>query len=372
MKSFAKVPVFAAIFSSLLGGAAYAQSNSEDGASIADGTTAAEVETEVAARWEGDVRVADGVTLVGIPDGPILPVAGLQLPAPGLQCPVGPGEPTCREAAEAALLDLTKGATVLCELNHSEFDTGFNCSVDGADIATRMVELGLAIGIYEHLWPLEEEARANAVGMWASWSPEYPEEYPPETFDAPPMVIPGREAIEACSLALSAAWDKKDYELMATVEAAALFVDELRFRWELNAGLDFIEDELVVDEETAEAFRAIEDYCDSMSDGIPPPVEAMPIIGDLEFVDALLNSVADQARETCWQSGFHAVKQREFHRLVELTQIMNFVAYETGSYFGDYWAASQNGDEDLARQALGKALTVFNNAIKLCESHLVD
>ena len=312
------------------------------------------------------------MTLVGIPDGPILPVAGLHLPAPGLQCPVGPGEPTCREAAEAALIDLTEGATVLCELNHSEFDTGFNCTVDDKDIATQMVELGLAIGIYEHLWPLEEEARANAVGMWASWDPGFPEEYPPTTFDAPMMEVPGSEAMEACSLALAAAWDEKDYELMATIEAAALFVDELRFRWELNAGLDFTEGELVVDDETAEAFQSIEDYCESKSSGSPPPVEALPVVGDLDSVDALLNSVADQAREACWQSGFHAVKQREFHRLAELTKIMNFVAYQTGGFFGDYWAASESGDEDLAKQALGKALAVFNNAIELCESRLAD
>ena len=374
MNSFARSPIFATIFSTLLVGAANAQSNSEDGVSIADGAAAAGLEAaaEPAARWVGNVRVADGVTLVGIPDGPILPVAGLDLPAPGLQCPVGPGEPTCREAAESALIQLTEDAEVTCEQNYSEFDTGYICSAGGIDVASRMVELGLAIGIYEQLWPIEEEARANAVGMWASWSPDFPAEFPPPTFDAQPMDIPGHEASEACALALSTAWDKKDYELMATIEAAALFVDELRFRWELTAGLDFMGEDLIVDDETAEAFQAIEDYCGSLNDGSSRPVVALPIDGDLEAVDALLSSVADQARETCWQSGFHAVKKREFNRLVELTQIMNFVAFETGTFFGDYWVASQNEDEDSARQALGKALAVFDNAIKLCESHLAE
>ena len=109
-----------------------------------------------------------------------------------------------------------------------------------------------------------------------------------------------------------------------------------------------------------------------MSDGSSRPVVSLPTDGDLEAVDALLSSVADQARETCWQSGFHAVKKREFNRLVELTQIMNFVAFETGAFFGDYWVASQNEDDDSARQALGKALAVFDNAIKLCESRLAE
>ena len=374
MKSFARAPVCATIFSILLSSASHAQANPEDGADIADGATAEGISpaAEPAVRWEGDVRVADGVTLVGIPDGPILPVAGLDLPAPGLQCPVGPGEPTCREAAAATLVQLTEDATVICEQIYSEFDTGYNCSAGGVDIASRMVELGLAIGIYEYLWPIEEEARANAAGMWASWSPELPEVFPQPTFDAPTMDIPGREAADACALALSAAWDKKDYELMATIEAAALFVDELRFRWEMNAGLDFTGEEMAVDDETAEAFQAIEDYCGSMSDGSSRPVVALPVDGDLDSVDALLNSVADQAREACWQSGFHAVRQREFRRLVELTQIMNFVAFETGTFFGDYWIASQNEDEDSAKQALGKALAVFNNAVALCESHLAE
>ena len=374
MKSFARVPIFATLFSTLLGGAANAQSNPEDGVSIADGATASGIgaAAELPSGWEGTVRVADGVTLVGIPDGPILPVAGLDLPAPGLQCPVGPGEPTCREAAEAALLELTDNATVICELIYSEFDTGYDCSVGGIDIASRMVELGLAVGIYENLWPLEEEARANAVGMWASWSLGFPEDYQPMTFDTPPMELPGQNAVDSCALALSAAWDKKDYALMATIEAAALFVDELRFRWEINAGLELLDGEFIVDAETSEAFRAIEDYCVSKSDSSVPPIEPLPVFGDLESADALLNSVANQARETCWQNGFHAVKQREFGRLVELTQIMNFVAFETGAYFGDYWVATQKGDDGLARQSLGKALAVFNNAIKRCESFLAD
>lgn len=374
MKSSTKTPVFATLFSTLLISGALAQSNPEDGADIADGANAEGIRgaDELAARWEGNVRVADGMTLVGIPDGPILPIAGLDLPAPGLQCPVGPGEPTCREAAEAALIQLTENATVLCEQNYSEFDTGYYCSAGGVDITSRMVELGLAIGIYEHLWPIEEEARANEVGMWASWSPAFPDEFAQPAFDAPQIEIPGIEAVDACIRAMPAARETKDYELMATIEAAVLFVDELRFRWEINAGPEFLFDEMDIDDETAEAFQAIEDYCSSVSDGYSRPVADLPIDGNMESVDAFVSSVAEQAREACWQSGFHAIRQREFDHLVKLTQIMNFVAFETSTFLGDYWTASQNEDQDSANQALGMALAVFNNAIAFCESHMAE
>ena len=112
--------------------------------------------------WEGAVRVVDTKTLAGLPDGPVLPLGGIDPPPPDARC--GPAEESlsCRELAVQALRDATAGQKLVCERNEAEVA----CHAGGTDVAEWLVRMGWATAIGERLHETERQARADGEGMW--------------------------------------------------------------------------------------------------------------------------------------------------------------------------------------------------------------
>lgn len=108
--------------------------------------------------WEGAVRVVDTKTLAGLPDGPVLPLGGIDPPPPDARC--GPAEESlsCRELAVQALRDATAGQKLVCERNEAEVA----CHAGGTDVAEWLVRMGWATAIGERL----HRDRETSTGGW--------------------------------------------------------------------------------------------------------------------------------------------------------------------------------------------------------------
>ena len=308
--------------------------------------------------WEGEIEVIDAKTIQGIPDGPVLPISGVILPSVDLTCPPGEGQPTCREVGAEALRELTGGKSVRCE--QEPFD--FKCSVDGVDLAERLVSLGLALAGRDRLYPAEDAARAASLGIWAAsgW------------WDRPFELqeLPGSDAAESCDAAMTAAWFRKDYGGMMAIEAAEWFIEETRLRWESETALQGYDPEDPHDPETVAALDGARRFCDGFESSTAEEADDAGSDQAIALLENEAAAIAEEARETCWHAAAQAAGSGLARDLIELRQIVSYTAKMSSLNAEQLWDAYDHEDEKAAREALQAGMGVFRRAVELCGSYL--
>lgn len=123
-------------------------------------------------RLSGPVTVIDGDTIeIG---GARLRLAGIDAPELGQGCRIGGRSYDCGMVARTALIDLTAGARVACELRASGSPAGdegrpARCWADGYDLSEGMVYTGWAIAnptAPPRYAALQQGAQAAPRGLW--------------------------------------------------------------------------------------------------------------------------------------------------------------------------------------------------------------
>ena len=121
----------------------------------------------------GPPRIIDGDTLEI--QGTVIRLTGIDAPELGQSCRIGERAYDCGRIARTALLDLTAGVTVSCELapaspedNAADGRIG-RCHADGYDLSEGMAYTGWALAlrrVSERYVAFEERARAARRGLW--------------------------------------------------------------------------------------------------------------------------------------------------------------------------------------------------------------
>ncbi len=121
----------------------------------------------------GPPRVVDGDTLEV--QGTVIRLYGIDAPELGQICRIAERAYDCGQIARTALLDLTAGVTVSCELAPaSRDDDGADgrigrCSADGYDLSEGMTYTGWALAsrrVSKRYVAFEDGARAARRGLW--------------------------------------------------------------------------------------------------------------------------------------------------------------------------------------------------------------
>ena len=130
--------------------------------------------------WAGVAAAADAAQrLQGIPaviDGDTLDLAGTRVrlqdidaPELGQQCLLKGKLYPCGEIARAALLDLTAGTEIVCELTDRNGTETARCTADDYDLSGGMVYTGWALAdrrVSARYVTLENGAKAAPRGLW--------------------------------------------------------------------------------------------------------------------------------------------------------------------------------------------------------------
>ncbi len=129
----------------------------------------------------GPPRIIDGDTLAV--QGTVVRLYGIDAPELGQACRIGARAYDCGRIARTALLDLTAGVTVSCELApaspedprpEADPEDGADgrigrCSADGYDLSEGMAYTGWALAlrrVSERYVAFEDRARAARRGLW--------------------------------------------------------------------------------------------------------------------------------------------------------------------------------------------------------------
>ena len=337
--------------------------------------------------WEGAVRMVDERTLAGQPDGPVLPLDGIEPPPPDARC--GPAEETltCKELAALALRDMVAGQHLVCERRppaqpssgqqRGQEGDGVACRADGMDIAEWMVRMGWALAGTEALREAEREARATRQGMW--W---YEEEHLVQANDAPPARFvppfrPGEDAARACMEAGGNAFARREYGNLMAIEAVEWLIEETRLQWERRHpmegdGADPTPEAL--DGKTREALDAAQQLCEllggaSAGSGDATEGGSGKAIGTLE---GRVGRLADRSRETCWEAAAGAARAGRIEELTGMRQIARHTMRRTERLGERLWQARDRGDDEEARRVLGQAYTAFESAQRQCGELAAD
>ncbi len=372
--------------------------------------------------WEGAVRVVDAKTLAGVPDGPVLPLGGIEPPPPDAQCGPAAERPACRELAVLALRDVVAGQHLVCERRpparspgdsatrnrerpgkHRGQDRGrIACRAGGIDVAEWMVRMGWALAGNGKLREAEREARAAREGMW--WFEE--ESFAQAHGDAPPvryaaLPLPGEDVVRACMEAGGNAFARREYGNLMAIEAVEWLIEETRLRWERRHameedGADVAPEAL--DPETRESLDAARKLCGLLgaaSEGSGggaggtagarrPGTRAGPAsegsggeTGDtsgeaIETLEGRVGRLADRARETCREAAAEAARTGRIEDLTNMRQIARHTMLRTERLGERLWRARGQGDDEEARRTLARAYTVFESAERQCRELAED
>ncbi len=120
----------------------------------------------------GPPEIIDGDTLAV--QGALIRLYGIDAPELGQACRIGARAYDCGRIARTALLDLTAGATVSCQLAPASPEDGADgrigrCRADGYDLSEGMAYTGWALAlrpVSERYVAFEERARAARRGLW--------------------------------------------------------------------------------------------------------------------------------------------------------------------------------------------------------------
>ena len=371
--------------------------------------------------WEGAVRVVDAKTLAGVPDGPVLPLGGIEPPPPDAQCGPAAERPACRELAVLALRDVVAGQHLVCERRpparspgdsatrdrerpgkHRGRDRGgIACRAGGIDVAEWMVRMGWALAGNGKLREAEREARAAREGMW--WFEE--ESFAQTHGDAPPvryapLPLPGEDVVRACMEAGGNAFARREYGNLMAIEAVEWLIEETRLRWERRHpmegdGADVAPEAL--DHETRESLDAARKLCDLLgaaSEGSGGEAR--------QERDTRGSSVrrkrrrggrhgrSASARDTSKPSkagwaGSRTGRARPAGRrrrgrpgqgriedLTSMRQIARHTMLRTERLGERLWRARGQGDDEEARRTLARAYTAFESAERQCRELAED
>ncbi len=126
-----------------------------------------------AAGLSGTPEVIDGDTL--IVGGETVRLFGVDAPEPGQLCAIGARTYDCGEVARTALLDLSAGTPVTCELVAGARSEGIHdgkpgrCFAAGYDLSEGMAYTGWALAqrdVTDRYVALEKGARSARRGLW--------------------------------------------------------------------------------------------------------------------------------------------------------------------------------------------------------------
>ncbi len=120
----------------------------------------------------GPPRVINGDTLAV--QGRVIRLYGIDAPELGQACRIGARAYDCGRIARTALLDLTAGVTVSCQLAPASPEAGAEvrigrCRADGHDLSEGMAYTGWALAlrpVSERYVAFEDRARAARRGLW--------------------------------------------------------------------------------------------------------------------------------------------------------------------------------------------------------------
>ena len=319
--------------------------------------------------WEGAVRVIDAKTLAGVPDGPALPLGGIEPPPPDAQCGPAAERPACRELAVLALRDAVAGHDLVCERDGD----GIACRASGIDIAEWMVRMGWALAAGEKLREAEGEARAARQGMWWYEEESFARKHgaPPARYVPPPL--PGEDAVRACMEAGENAFARREYGNLMAVEAVEWLIEETRLRWERRHamegdGADTAPEAL--DDKTRESLDAARELCDLLggaSEGSGG--ETRDTSGEaIETVEGRVGRLADSARETCREAAAGVARAGRIEDLTSIRQIARHTMLLTGRLGERLWQARERGDDEEMRRMLARAYAVFERAKRQCNA----
>ena len=316
--------------------------------------------------WEGEVHVIDAKTLAGVPDGPVLPLGGVESPPPDARCgPAAEGR-ACGELAVQALRDAVAGQDLVCEQDGD----GIACRAGGIDIAEWMVRMGWALAAGDELREAQREARATRRGMW------YEEERLGQTYDVPPAgfgppVLPGEGAVRACMEAGENAFAQREYGNLMAIEAVEWLIEETRVRWERRHAMEGDGAETapeVPDKTTRETLDTARELCDllgSMPEGSGG--ETRDTSGeDTRTIEGRVARLADRARETCREAAAEAAGAGRIEDFTGMRQIARHTMLRTERLGERLWRAREQGDDEEARRMLGQAYAVFESAERQC------
>ena len=338
--------------------------------------------------WEGAVRVVDAKTLAGVPDGPALPLGGIEPPPPDARCGPAAERPACRELAMLALQDAVAGQRLVCErqpLARSHGDScgrpdkrpgqggeGIACRAGGIDVAEWMVRMGWALANSGMLRDAEREARATRQGMWWFEEESFARTHggaPPIRYAAPSL--PGEDALRACMEAGEDAFARREYGNLMAIEAVEWLIEETRLRWERRSatgggGADPAPEAL--DEKTRESLDAARALCDLLGGASAGSGdETGDTSGEaVETLESRVGRLADRARETCRKAAAEAARARRIEDLTSMRQIARHTMLRTERLGERLWQAREQGDDEEARRVLARAYAVFERAERQC------
>ena len=118
----------------------------------------------------GAVKVIDGNTIVV--DGRQVRLYGIKVPELGNRCAVGSATVDCGRVARSALLDLTAGASIKCDLAQStagDAKPSAVCHASGYDLSEGMTYTGWAeadTSVTDRYVRFERDARRHHRGLW--------------------------------------------------------------------------------------------------------------------------------------------------------------------------------------------------------------
>ena len=314
--------------------------------------------------WEGAVRVIDAKTLAGLPDGPVLPLGGIEPPPPDAGC--GPAEErrACREIAVQVLRDATAGQQLVCERDGA----AVVCRAGGMDVAEWMVRMGWATATDERLREAERAARAVGEGMWYEQERvAHAHEAPPGGYVPPPL--PGEDAVRACAEAGANAFARREYGNLMAIEAVDWLIEESRLRWERRNAVDGSAAEPTIDAQTRETLNAAQQLCGVLgggSEGNDAPGEASG--EESEVTESRVQRLADDARETCWAAAAGAARTERIDDLTKMLQIARHTLRRTERLGERLWQAKEEGNDEEARRMLSRADAVFERAKRQCDA----
>ena len=314
--------------------------------------------------WEGAVRVVDAKTLVGLPDGPVLPLGGVDPPLLDARC--GPAEESlaCGELAVQALRDATAGQKLVCERNEAEVA----CHAGGIDVAEWLVRMGWATAIGERLRETERQARADGEGMW------YERKRFAQTYEAPPSPyippsLPGEAAVQACATARENAFVQREYGNLMTIEAVEWLIEETRLRWERRNAADGDGVATAVNGKTRETLNTAQKLCGILGGASEGSGEPGTTSGEeIGALESRVEHLADSVRETCWEAAAGAARTSRIEALTNMRQIARHTLLRTEWLGERLWQAKEQEDDEEARRMLERAHAVFESAERQCNA----
>ena len=349
--------------------------------------------------WEGAVRVVDAKTLAGVPDGPVLPLGGIEPPPPDARCGPAAERPACRELAVAALQDVVAGQHLVCERRpparspgdsatrdrgHSGKGRGQDreavaCRAGGIDVAEWMVRTGWALASNGKLREAEREARAAREGMWWFEEDTLARTHggvPPIRYAAPSL--PGEDAVRARLEAGGNAFARREYGNLMAIEAVEWLIEETRLRWERRHAMEGDgtdgAPEAALDQETRESLDAARELCNLLgaaSEGSGG--ETGNTSGEaVEALEGRVGRLADGARETCREAAAGAARTGRIEDLTSMRQIARHTMLRTERLGERLWRAREQGDDGEARRTLARAYAVFESAQRQCRELAED